>query len=220
MATSAITAATTTALGAGASTGAKSQLGQDEFLKLMLSQMKNQDPFKPQDPGAFIAQLAQFSTVSSTQSMQKDIASLTDSLRSSQVIDGTALVGHNIMAVSDTALLGTSGEVNGAVTVPQGASAVNLVITDASGQLVRRMPMTTQSGLTSFAWDGTTDGGKRAPAGTYRIAAVANIGGGNQQIETQMSSKVGSVTIDPASHALTLNTDLGPIALSAVRRVM
>lgn len=220
MATSALTAATTTALGGGASAGAKSQLGQDEFLKLMLSQMKNQDPFKPQDPGAFIAQLAQFSTVSSTQSMQKDIASLTDSLRSSQVIDGTALVGHSILAASDVANLPQSGEVSGAVTIPEGASSVNMVVTDASGQLVRRMPLTTQSGLTGFAWDGSTDSGARAAAGTYKISAVANIGGRNQQLETQISSKVGSVTIDPTSHALTLNTDLGPIALGAVRRVM
>jgi flagellar basal-body rod modification protein FlgD len=220
MATSALTAATTTALSGGTAASTKSQLGQDEFLKLMLSQMKNQDPFKPQDPGAFIAQLAQFSTVSSTQSMQKDIASLTDSLRSSQVIDGTALVGHSILAASDVAALSQTGEVSGAVTIPEGASTVNMVVTDASGQLVRRLPMTTQSGLTSFTWDGNTDGGARAAAGTYKIAAVADIGGRNQQLETQISSKVGSVTIDPASHALTLNTDLGPIALGAVRRVM
>jgi flagellar basal-body rod modification protein FlgD len=220
MATSALTAATTTALSGGTAASTKSQLGQDEFLKLMLSQMKNQDPFKPQDPGAFIAQLAQFSTVSSTQSMQKDIASLTDSLRSSQVIDGTALVGHSILAASDVAALSQTGEVSGAVTIPEGASTVNMVVTDASGQLVRRLPMTTQSGLTSFTWDGNADGGARAAAGTYKIAAVADIGGRNQQLETQISSKVGSVTIDPASHALTLNTDLGPIALGAVRRVM
>ncbi len=220
MATSAITAATTSALTGGASAGAKSQLGQDEFLKLMLSQMKNQDPFKPQDPGAFIAQLAQFSTVSSTQSMQKDIASLTDSLRSSQVIDGTALVGHSILAASDVANLQQTGSVTGSVTVPDGASAVNMVITDASGQLVRHMPMVTQTGLAAFSWDGNTDGGSRAPAGTYKISAVADIGGRNQQLETQMSSKVGSVTIDPTNHALTLNTELGPIALGAVRRVM
>ena len=220
MATSALTAATTTALGGAAATGAKSQLGQDEFLKLMLSQMKNQDPFKPQDPGAFIAQLAQFSTVSSTQSMQKDIASLTDSLRSSQVIDGTALVGHGILAASDVATLPISGDVSGAITIPEGASTVSMVITDSSGQLVRRMPMTTQTGPAIFSWDGNTDSGARAAAGTYKVAAVADIGGRNQQLETQISSKVGSVTIDPTSHALTLNTDLGPIALGAVRRVM
>jgi flagellar basal-body rod modification protein FlgD len=221
MSTSAITAAANSAL--SGATGAKSntnQLGQDEFLKLMLSQMKNQDPFKPQDPGAFIAQLAQFSTVSSTQAMQKDISTLSDSLRSSQVIDGTSLVGHNVMAATDTASLGTAGSVDGAVNIPDGTTGAMLTVTDASGQLVRKMPLSTQTGLNAFSWDGNTDGGTRAAAGTYHIAAVANVGGANQQVETQMASAVNSVTIDPTSHALTLNTDFGPIALKSVRRVM
>jgi len=221
MSTSAISAAATSALsGASGAKSNTSELGQDEFLKLMLSQMKNQDPFKPQDPGAFIAQLAQFSTVSSTQAMQKDISSLSDSLRSAQVIDGTSLVGHNVMAATDTAALGVTGSVNGAVSIPEGTSSALLTVTDASGQLVRKMPLSTQSGLNAFSWDGTTDTGNRAAAGTYHIAAVANIGGANQQVETQMASVINSVTIDPTSHALTLNTDFGPIALKSVRRVM
>ena len=221
MSTSAITAAANSALsGATGAKSSSSELGQDEFLKLMLSQMKNQDPFKPQDPGAFIAQLAQFSTVSSTQAMQKDISTLSDSLRSSQVIDGTSLVGHNVMAATDTASLGAAGSVNGAVSIPDGTTVAMLTVTDASGQLVRKMPLSTQTGLNAFAWDGTTDNGTRAPAGSSPIAAVANVGGANQQVETQMASVVNSVTIDPTSHALTLNTDFGPIALKSVRRVM
>lgn len=224
MSTSALSAAASSALtGTASGSASKSstkQLGQDEFLKLMLSQMKNQDPFKPQDPGAFIAQLAQFSTVSSTQAMQQDISSLSDSLRSSQVIDGTSLVGHNVMAATDSASLGDIGAVNGAVNIPDGTSAAMLTVTDASGQLVRKMPLPTQTGLNAFTWDGNTDNGTRAAAGTYHIAAVANVGGSNQQIETQMASQVNSVTIDPTSHALTLNTDFGPIALKSVRRVM
>jgi flagellar basal-body rod modification protein FlgD len=221
MSTSAISAAATSALtGATGAKSGTSQLGQDEFLKLMLSQMKNQDPFKPQDPGAFIAQLAQFSTVSSTQAMQKDISTLSDSLRSSQVIDGTSLVGHNVMAATDSASLGATGSVDGAVSIPDGTTTAMLTVTDASGQLVRKMPLSTQTGLNTFTWDGTTDSGTRAAAGTYHIAAVANVGGANQQVETQMASVINSVTIDPTSHALTLNTDFGPIALSAVRRVM
>ena len=206
MSTSAISAAATSALtGATGANSSTSQLGQDDFLKLMLSQMKNQDPFKPQDPGAFIAQLAQFSTVSSSQAMQKDISSLSDSLRSSQVIDGTSLVGHNVMAATDSASLGAAGSVDGAVNIPDGTSSAML---------------TTQTGLNAFSWDGNTDSGTRAAAGTYHIAAVANVGGANQQVETQMASVINSVTIDPTSHDLTLNTDFGPIALKSVRRVM
>jgi flagellar basal-body rod modification protein FlgD len=85
---------------------------------------------------------------------------------------------------------------------------------------VKRVPLSSQQGTTSFTWDGTTDLGERADAGTYKLTAIANVGGVAEQIETQLTSKVGSVTIDPTNYSLTLNTDLGPIALANVRRVM
>jgi flagellar basal-body rod modification protein FlgD len=198
----------------------KNQLGQDAFLQMMMVQLKNQDPFKPMDSSQFLSQLAQFSTVSGIQGMQANIGTLTDSLRSSQVIGGTSLVGHDVLAVSNQATLGAAGGVNGAVTIPDGTSAALLAVTDSSGQLVKRLQLSTQAGDTGFAWDGTTDLGTRAPPGNYTFAAVANVGGAPQQLETQISSRVGSVTIDPTNYNLTLNTDLGSIALAKVRRVM
>jgi len=198
----------------------KDALGQDVFLELMVTQLKNQDPFKPVDPSEFLGQLAQFGTVTGIQDMQKSIGSLSDSLRSSQVLGGTTLVGHEVLAVADEATLGATGVVNGAVTIPEGTNSAVLAITDAAGQLVKRVPLSSQQGTTSFTWDGTTDLGERADAGTYKLTAIANVGGVAEQIETQLTSRVGSVTIDPTNYSLTLNTDLGPIALANVRRVM
>ncbi|MEO8308305.1 MAG: flagellar hook assembly protein FlgD [Pseudomonadota bacterium] len=198
----------------------KDALGQDAFLELMVTQLKNQDPFKPVDPSQFLGQLAQFGTVTGIQDMQKSIGALSDSLRSSQVLGGTSLVGHDVLAVSDTATLGATGEINGAVTNPEGTSATIMVVTDASGQLVKRIPLSSQQGTVGFTWDGTTDLGARAPAGNYTMSAIANVGGAAEQIETQLTSRVGSVTIDPSNYSLTLNTDLGPIPLANVRRVM
>ena len=221
MTTSAITNTASSAVASAISGATGGQtLGQDAFLKLMLTQLKNQDPFKPQDPSAFIGQLAQFSTVTGIQGMQQNISTLSDALRSSQVLDGTTLVGHTVRAVSGTAQLGASGAVAGSVTIPEGVATASLTVTDASGQLVRRMPLSSQSGATNFSWDGTTELGERAAAGTYTLTAVAAVGGVNTQLETQVNSRVGSVTIDPTNYSLTLNTDLGPIALANVRNVM
>jgi hypothetical protein len=58
------------------------------------------------------------------------------------------------------------------------------------------------------------------PPGTYKLSAIANVGGSSQQLETQIASFVNSVSIDPTSYLLTLNTEIGPIALSAVRQVI
>jgi flagellar basal-body rod modification protein FlgD len=207
--------------GAGAGTTVKKdELGQDAFLKLMVTQLKNQDPFKPTDPSAFLGQLAQFSTVSGIQSMQKSLTTLSESLRSSQVLGGTSLVGHDVLASADGATLGSVGGVQGVTTIPEGATAAVLVVTDASGQLIRRMPLSSQAGETGFAWDGTTDLGARAPVGNYKFSAIANVGGAAEQLATSVIGRVGSVTIDPTNYSLTLNTDLGPVPLAHVLRVM
>jgi len=209
-----------TTSGAMATVAEKDKLGQAQFMQLMIAQLRNQDPTKPMDPSEFLGQLAQFGTVSGIQDMQTSLSTLSDALRSSQVLGGTNLVGHDVLASADTAALGATGEVQGAVTIPEGTNAALLVVTDASGQLIRKMPLSTQQGDTAFTWDGTTDLGTRAPAGNYKLTALASVGGADEQLETQLSSRVGSVSIDPATNSLTLNTNLGPIPLSRVRRVM
>lgn len=208
------------ASGAASATQKKDELGQDAFLKLMIAQIKNQDPTKPSDPSEFLGQLAQFSTVSGIQNMQDSISSLSSALRGSQVLSGTTLVGHAVMAVGDTAELGDAGSVIGATTIPAGASEASILITDSAGAQVARVPVSTQQGEADFTWDGTNGLGERVPAGTYHFAAVANVGGSTQQLETQLASYVHSVSIDPDNYELTLNTDIGPIALAAVRQVI
>ena len=76
----------------------KDQLGQAQFMQLMIAQLRNQDPTQPMDPANFLGQLAQFGTVSGIQGMQDSISTLSDSLRSSQVLGGTSLVGHYVLA--------------------------------------------------------------------------------------------------------------------------
>jgi len=208
------------ASGAATATQKKDQLGQDAFLKLMIAQIKNQDPTKPSDPSAFLGQLAQFSTVSGIQNMQDSISSLSNALRGSQVLNGTTLVGHAVLAAGDTAALGDTGSVFGATTIPAGASDASVLITDSAGQQVARIPVSIQQGEADFTWDGTNGLGQRVPAGTYHFAAVANVGGSTQQLETQLASYVHSVSINPDTYELTLNTDIGPIALAAVRQVI
>ena len=79
----------------------KDQLGQAEFLELMIAQLKNQDPFKAMDPSQFLGQLAQFGTVSGIQDMQAAFGTLSDAMRSSQVLDGATMVGRDVLVPSD-----------------------------------------------------------------------------------------------------------------------
>src|SRR5215831_6213537 len=87
---------------AASSANSSDKLDQKSFLQLMIAQFKNQDPTKPQDPSQFLGQLAQFSTVSGIQDMENSLGALSSSLRSTNVLNGATLVGHQILAPHDT----------------------------------------------------------------------------------------------------------------------
>ncbi|MET0660836.1 MAG: flagellar hook capping FlgD N-terminal domain-containing protein [Steroidobacteraceae bacterium] len=86
----------------------KDQLGQGEFLKLMIAQLRNQDPFKAMDPTQFLGQLAQFGTVSGIQEMQSAFTTLSDSMRASQVLDGATMVGRDVLVDQSDVAVGTT----------------------------------------------------------------------------------------------------------------
>jgi flagellar basal-body rod modification protein FlgD len=212
----------TGAAGSSSQTGGtkkKDQLGQNEFLQLMLAQLKNQDPFKAMDPSQFLGQLAQFGTVTGIQDMQAAFTSLSDAMRSSQVLDGASMVGRDVLVPSDTVTLHADGTVKGSIDVPKGLTGLTVNIRDSAGALVRRMTLPTDSGNHEFTWDGLRDDGTRAAAGDYDIEAIGSLDGQSGSLEMLFSSRVNSVTID--SSGLVLNTnDLGARPLSDVRRVM
>src|ERR1044072_7389367 len=116
----------------------KTELNQEDFLTLMITQLKNQDPVKPMDPAQYVGQLAQFSQVSGLADMNKQISSLTDSLRGNQVLDGAGLIGRTVIAPGNSIYLpeAVEGQVSGPqglINVPAGSEAVQLVVKDSSG---------------------------------------------------------------------------------------
>jgi flagellar basal-body rod modification protein FlgD len=205
------------AVAAAAST---EELGSQQFLTLMLAQIKNQDPLKPLDPAEFLGQLAQFSTVTGVQDVNRSIGDLATSLRSSQATEATSMVGRNVLAAGSELSYGGGETVRGAVGTPDGATRLDITIRDASGTLVRRLPLVPQADMTEFQWDGITDRGTRAEPGPYRIEAVASVGGRAESVEPLLQRRVNSVSIDAQGRGLTLNTSFGPIALGDVRRIM
>jgi flagellar basal-body rod modification protein FlgD len=204
----------------------KAELNQDDFLTLMITQLKNQDPFKPMDPAQYVGQLAQFSSVSGLSEINKNISSLTSSLRGNQVLDGAALIGRTVIAEGSQVYryVPAEGEAiptQGAVEVPAGASSVQLVVRDSAGTLVKTQSIEARAGLRGFTWDGSTNDGTTAPSGAYKIEVVAKVGDQNVSLNTSMAAQVSSVALDPATGALTLDTDtLGEIAMSDVERVL
>lgn len=198
-----------------------SQMGQDTFLKLMTTQMNNQDPFNPMDSNQFLSQLAQLNTVSSLQQIQSSFSQITDNMYSNQALMGASLIGRQVLVTANTGDLAQSGSFSGAVKLDQDASSVQITIKDASGQIVRKLDMGSQdAGQIPFSWDGLDSKGNRLPAGSYQFEATTNSGQSTKSAAIVLGRQVASVTLDRSNQALMLNmTDGSSVALSQVQQI-
>ncbi|MGH8294106.1 MAG: FlgD immunoglobulin-like domain containing protein [Steroidobacteraceae bacterium] len=213
-------AAAASSSGSSGSSAAMPQISQSDFLSLIIAQLKDQDPTQPADPNQFVNELASLSEVSGINGMDSSMGNLSSTMQSSQLLSGTSLIGRHVLAPGTTAALAAGGAVSGAVQVPPGATDVTIQVTDPSGALVRTLQVRPQSsGLTDFTWDGTNNSGAAAPPGTYSISAAAVRGGTETSLSPYLQSTVNSVTIDPTSQTLSLNTTSGPLSLSDVVQV-
>jgi len=106
-------------------------LGQEAFLELMLTQIKNQDPLSPMESGDFLSQIAQFGTVNGITELNKSFAALTSSLQSSQALQASTLVGNTVLVPGDTSELVSGGQISGAIDLNSSTSNLVLNIFDA-----------------------------------------------------------------------------------------
>ena len=197
-----------------------SSLGINDFIALMTTQLKYQDPTQPQDSTQFVAQLAQFSSVSGIEQMNTSIGSLMEQLKSSQALNATSLVGHSVLIKANSLPVSAGQSVYGAVDTPTGASNINVTVVDGSGQVIKHLSVPTESGLSHFSWDATDDAGNAVAAGAYGFSATANVAGQSVAATTLLANRIDSVTIDPATNSLQLNTDsLGSVTLADVKQV-
>lgn len=194
-------------------------LGQEDFLHLMLTQLKNQDPFKPMESGEFLGQLAQFGTVSGIASLQTSFDSLSTSLVSNQALQASSLVGRSALVTTSTLAVAAGQPVSGAVDLDAASDAVAVTIRDATGQPVRTIELGAQpAGLASFTWDGMTDDGKAAPAGRYRFDAGYLSGNESVAADTLLRAPIDSVVFGADGFTVEVR-GIGELPFSAVREI-
>ena len=199
---------------------ANGKLGQEQFLKLMITQLNNQDPFKPLESGEFLGQLAQFGTVSGIQDLQQSFQGLAGSMQSNQALQAAGLVGRSVYVPAQEAWLPPGGAVSGAVQNPDGAANVTVGIYDFAGRLVATVPAPGQGDRAAFHWDGTNQAGEQMTPGFYEIRAVGQVSGTPVALDALVRGQVESVSIDRYSGALSLTvTGLGVVDLNEVRQI-
>jgi flagellar basal-body rod modification protein FlgD len=199
----------------------KPELGQEDFLSLMIAQFRNQDPMHPVQNGEFLSQLAQFSSVAGLTDLKNSFADLSSTITSNQTLQASSLLGRSVLVAGDKGYLGASGSVSGAVDLDASAQSVVVQVTDSGGAVVQKVYLgAQQAGLAKFTWDGTRQDGTRAAPGTYTIKGYTLSGTEATAQPTLTSATVESVTLGAGQTGLMLSvTGLGDVALSDVRQI-
>ena len=201
---------------------ANDELGQAEFLELMTSQLKFQDPLKPMENGDFLAQMAQFGTVSGINDLNANFNSMAASFQSNQALQASTLVGRKVLVPAEAGFLQDGVDMKGAIDLDQTASKVLVTVKNGGGQIVHRQEFgLQQSGLLDFEWNGLDENGVRMPTGEYQIEAEVHRGTDISAGSVLSVVDVESVTLGTAGQDLTLTvTGLGDLDMSQVRKIL
>ena len=206
-------------LGVPTTTPKTNQLGEQDFLSLMMTQLKDQDPTKPMDSTDFLGQIAQFGTVSGLQDLQTKFDTLSSALVSNQALQAASLVGKDALVASSKATLYQGNPMYGAVDVPAATNSVEVQVRDASNQIVAHVELGQQSaGLADFEWNGTTDSGAQASAGVYQLSATYLDGTKSTAATTLVYAPVDSVVLGKDGFTVDV-AGVGDVPFDQVREI-
>lgn len=201
--------------------GAKQTLGQQDFLKLMTTQLQNQDPFAPMENGDFIAQMAQFSTVSGIKEVNDTLGSITGEYEKARVATAASLLGHSVLIPGNIVRPDANGEIHGVLDLPQASSFTTLNFTDpVSGELVHTQTLgALPSGLNGFSWTEIPDE-LRSKNTKLKLEALVDFGDGSQSLSPSIFAEILSAsTGEGAADAITIDlADYGEIDVNEVQK--
>jgi flagellar basal-body rod modification protein FlgD len=192
-------------------------MGSDDFMTLMIAQMKHQDPTKPMDQMAFMSQLAEFSSLSGIQELNGAFGELSTNLTGAQAVQASSLVGRSVAMDTQVASLTPVGRNEAGDTVHMLSATVDMgrqseggvfEVRDGSGRLVFSGELPAGSGHVPVVWDGAAADGSQLPPGEYSISAQVERGGDLRPARVYGHDTVISVAIG-SGNQVTLNLASG-----------
>ncbi|MEW8692569.1 MAG: flagellar hook assembly protein FlgD [Candidatus Thiodiazotropha endolucinida] len=196
------------------------QLGLEDFMQLLVTELTHQDPFKPMENSEMATQVSQFATVSGIDDLNNSFNELRSALTSDQALQAANLVGRDVLVESSVGALANGEPLQGSVVLPSSAGNVRVLISDQSGALVRELQLGThETGQVAFSWDGYDDAGDYVGDGLYQISAIANVDDAEMAPSTLVSAEVESVNLGgPGGVQLNLG-GLGQISMNDVAQI-
>jgi flagellar basal-body rod modification protein FlgD len=181
-------------------------MNKDDFLKLFVTQLQNQDPLSPQDGTQFIAQLAQLTQVEQAYNTNTNLTNMLNQGGNSMTMASVSLIGKQVQAAGNQVNLqsGTASSVN--FNLAQPASEVSVSVLDASGSVVKTLAGGAKgAGSGSVSWDGTNNAGTALPSGAYSFTVAAKDASGNSVTSTPLiKGKVDGVDMSGATPVLSI----------------
>lgn len=160
-------------------------MNKDDFLKLFMTQLQNQDPLSPQDPNELLGQLAQLTQVEQSYNTAATLEKLLAAQDNSMAMTSVALIGKEVTALGTQAPFDGSNPATLTYQMPAATSSTVVKITNASGQTVRQIDLgSVTAGNGSYLWDGKDGQGNLLPAGAYNFSISGIDALGNTQIAT------------------------------------
>lgn len=191
---------------------------EKNFLTLLMTQLKNQDPMNPTDANQMTAQLSQISTVSGIEKLNTSMDKLLASYSETQNMQAAAMIGKAVLVAGNTLDLGTGGAVAG-INLEGAAERVTVTINDATGKAVQTQELGKQAaGVLSFMWDGKSDAGAALPAGSYTFSVDAANGETAVKSTALTAGMVNAVTLTKDGVSLELPNK--SVAYSDILQIM
>lgn len=181
-------------------------MGQADFLKLLTTQMQNQDPTNPVDNTKMIADMAQFSSLEAMKQLNDTVSSMSQMFKVNQAVQASVLVGKDVVVPGNKINLISGNAPIALVDIKQPLTDVKAQIRDASGTLVReyawdRLPV----GQGDLKWDGKDGSGNALMQGNYTVTAWGtNSEGARTAVGTLVAQKVVSVDVGSSGASLNL----------------
>ena len=189
-------------------------MNKDDFLKMFIAQLQNQDPLAPQDPTAMLGQLAQLTQVEQSYNTAAALEKLLMSQDNSLAMTSVALIGKQVQAVGNQVASDGLNPVSLSYQMPATTSSTTLKITNAAGTTVRTVDLgNVSSGNGKYEWDGKDGQGNQLPSGAYGFS-ISGTGstGTAQEATTYTTGKADGVRFDNGTAYVTI----GPVSVPFV----
>jgi len=198
------------------------KLGQEDFIKLMTTQMNHQDPMKPMENGDFLSDMAQFSTVSGLKEIKDAFNSLATSLKSSQALQASSMVGRKVLIPGSISTFSEGTPMKGAVELAANVTDLKVGILNDKGALVKEINLGNKAaGVAHFSWDGMLSADRKAMSGNYSIRAIGMVDGKSESLNTLISDTVQSVSLGTGGQSVSLTlANAGSAGLADVKEIL